>query len=260
MPDKTLRCVDCGNEFSFSEKDQEFYSQRGFSRPKRCKDCRDKHRRERGGSRGFGGKITGQHNKKNGRNKIKELLNMGSNFIAKPQVVMVVLTFFLAFFAWQQNSTHRKQLRAYIVVDQPNLCTNLGDTTSYGKKLEMTFIVRNDGQTPAYDVRDSIFFEVRPRYLGPQIPDSTHPLANTAIYGTRIPVERSKKSSEVYTIDHKIGFATGPEERRLRIFFSGKISYNDIFGDDHWTKFCYEYIFDHSKFFSYGGCNEADRD
>ncbi len=56
MPDKTLRCVDCGNEFSFSEKDQEFYNQRGFQEPKRCKDCRDKRRRERGGSRGFGGR------------------------------------------------------------------------------------------------------------------------------------------------------------------------------------------------------------
>jgi len=52
MPDKTLTCVDCGNEFGFSEKEQEIYNQRGFQEPKRCKDCRAKRRRERGGSRG----------------------------------------------------------------------------------------------------------------------------------------------------------------------------------------------------------------
>ena len=40
--DKTLVCVECGEEFIFSAGDQEFYAERGFqNEPKRCKACRD---------------------------------------------------------------------------------------------------------------------------------------------------------------------------------------------------------------------------
>ena len=39
--DKTLICVDCGNEFIFTEGEQEFYKEKGFeNEPKRCPDCR----------------------------------------------------------------------------------------------------------------------------------------------------------------------------------------------------------------------------
>ena len=51
MPDKTITCVECGAEFTFSEQEQEFYKQRDFQEPKRCKACRDRRKRERKGSR-----------------------------------------------------------------------------------------------------------------------------------------------------------------------------------------------------------------
>ena len=39
--DKTLVCVDCGNEFTFTAGEQEFYAEKGFTNePKRCPDCR----------------------------------------------------------------------------------------------------------------------------------------------------------------------------------------------------------------------------
>ena len=38
--DKTLVCRDCGNSFTFTEGEQEFYSSRGYSEPQRCPDCR----------------------------------------------------------------------------------------------------------------------------------------------------------------------------------------------------------------------------
>lgn len=38
---KTLKCVDCGKDFDFSERDQKFFQEKGFSEPKRCKPCRD---------------------------------------------------------------------------------------------------------------------------------------------------------------------------------------------------------------------------
>jgi len=39
--DKTLVCRDCGNEFTFTAGEQEFYAEKGFeNEPTRCKDCR----------------------------------------------------------------------------------------------------------------------------------------------------------------------------------------------------------------------------
>ncbi|MCK9577856.1 MAG: zinc-ribbon domain containing protein [Clostridia bacterium] len=40
--DKTLVCKDCGQKFTFTAKEQEFYAEKGFSNePQRCKACRD---------------------------------------------------------------------------------------------------------------------------------------------------------------------------------------------------------------------------
>jgi len=53
--DKTLTCVECGAEFTFSAEDQEYHASRGFTNePKRCPTCREA-RRGGGGSRGGGG-------------------------------------------------------------------------------------------------------------------------------------------------------------------------------------------------------------
>ena len=41
--DKTLVCKDCGEEFVFTAREQEFYESKGFeNEPQRCKPCRDK--------------------------------------------------------------------------------------------------------------------------------------------------------------------------------------------------------------------------
>ena len=39
---KLLVCVDCGNEFEFTTRDQEFYKLHGYVDPKRCYPCRKK--------------------------------------------------------------------------------------------------------------------------------------------------------------------------------------------------------------------------
>ena len=39
--DRSIACIDCGQEFTFTAGEQEFYAQRGFSEsPKRCPSCR----------------------------------------------------------------------------------------------------------------------------------------------------------------------------------------------------------------------------
>jgi CxxC-x17-CxxC domain-containing protein len=52
--DKTLTCQDCGQQFTFSADDQEFYGTKGYSEPKRCPTCRAARKSERGDSGGRG--------------------------------------------------------------------------------------------------------------------------------------------------------------------------------------------------------------
>lgn len=52
--DETLRCRDCGEEFVFTARDQEFFAEKGFTnKPIRCKNCRNARKSERndGGGR-----------------------------------------------------------------------------------------------------------------------------------------------------------------------------------------------------------------
>ncbi len=54
MQDKTLTCKDCGTQFTFSVRDQQFYAEKGFeNEPQRCRDCRTQRKNNR--SAGGGG-------------------------------------------------------------------------------------------------------------------------------------------------------------------------------------------------------------
>ncbi|WP_456272486.1 zinc-ribbon domain containing protein [Bacillus sp. AK031] len=41
--DYLLKCFECGERFNFSVGEQQFYKQKGFTLPKRCKECRDEY-------------------------------------------------------------------------------------------------------------------------------------------------------------------------------------------------------------------------
>jgi CxxC-x17-CxxC domain-containing protein len=53
--DKVLTCADCGQEFVFNAREQEFYATRQFSEPRRCTSCRASRKAARGDSGGYGG-------------------------------------------------------------------------------------------------------------------------------------------------------------------------------------------------------------
>lgn len=55
MADKTIKCKDCGTEFEFTEREQEFFKEKGFANdPVRCADCRKKRKQEKNSNnRGF---------------------------------------------------------------------------------------------------------------------------------------------------------------------------------------------------------------
>ena len=50
--DKTLTCADCGNEFTFTASEQQFYADRQFSEPRRCSSCRASRKTARSGGGG----------------------------------------------------------------------------------------------------------------------------------------------------------------------------------------------------------------
>ena len=58
--DKQITCVDCGQEFTFTAAEQEFFQQKGYTNePKRCLSCRQARKADRGGNSG-GSRSSGQ--------------------------------------------------------------------------------------------------------------------------------------------------------------------------------------------------------
>lgn len=48
MSDKVIKCKDCGNEFVFTEGEQAFYREKGFTNePVRCPECRKARKQNR---------------------------------------------------------------------------------------------------------------------------------------------------------------------------------------------------------------------
>jgi CxxC-x17-CxxC domain-containing protein len=66
LSDKTLTCVECGYEFTFTTGEQEFFNSKGFTNePSRCPQCRAARKGQQrsggGGGGGFGGSAREMH-------------------------------------------------------------------------------------------------------------------------------------------------------------------------------------------------------
>ncbi|HTZ55427.1 MAG TPA: zinc-ribbon domain containing protein [Candidatus Acidoferrum sp.] len=49
MEDKMITCKDCGNQFVFSAREQQFFAEKGFqNQPQRCRECRQARRAQNG--------------------------------------------------------------------------------------------------------------------------------------------------------------------------------------------------------------------
>lgn len=59
MPDKKINCKDCNSTFVFTEREQQFYKEKGFqNEPQRCPDCRAANKnKSQGGNRGGGRRV-----------------------------------------------------------------------------------------------------------------------------------------------------------------------------------------------------------
>ena len=62
LSDKTLTCVECGNTFTFTVGEQEFFASRGYTNePKRCPEDREARKSQQRGYGGFGGSAREMH-------------------------------------------------------------------------------------------------------------------------------------------------------------------------------------------------------
>ena len=62
--DKTLTCRDCGQSFTFTTGEQEFFASKGFTNePSRCPDCRGNRSRSRNDSYSSGGGFSGGYDR-----------------------------------------------------------------------------------------------------------------------------------------------------------------------------------------------------
>jgi CxxC-x17-CxxC domain-containing protein len=64
--DRTLTCVQCNSEFTFTADDQQFHASRGYQDPKRCPTCRAERRNSGGGygsSSSYGGGYGGGYDR-----------------------------------------------------------------------------------------------------------------------------------------------------------------------------------------------------
>jgi CxxC-x17-CxxC domain-containing protein len=64
LEDKTIKCVDCGEEFLFTIGEQEFYREHGLTHaPTRCRNCRESRKSQRPGHTPGGARPAGTANR-----------------------------------------------------------------------------------------------------------------------------------------------------------------------------------------------------
>jgi len=145
-----------------------------------------------------------------------------------------VVTGGLVWLGYQQNRTTRRQLRAYISVV-------IGDATPQNRSGNLLFEARpvlyNAGNTPAYKVSYEIKAEIITHSMAATYtfdPPSTGQKSETSV-GPR--ESRTMGAVVPYFVndgdvaDIKIGNGKS-------LWVWGKVTYEDVFGESHYTQFC----------------------
>jgi hypothetical protein len=131
------------------------------------------------------------------------------------------------------EKTAERQLRAYIAVNPTVIRFPLGGFP------EADFIIKNTGQTPAYDVRYVAMFEIllHPllRNQGDLVKyDPSERLPNKAIHSEQHIIGTAKSEYVVGEKDMKELIATPSK----RLYLAGIVYYRDIFKKTKTTRFC----------------------
>ncbi len=156
-------------------------------------------------------------------------------------VVSVIAVFFAGasvVFTYQilqlSEDTAKRQLRAYVFAVPGNVYN-----VSLGSRPEPRTIIRNGGDTSARNVRRDIGI----RISAPLSPEQEAGLGRgTPEEGTLV---LSPGGADDVVIRQARTLEDGEAEKiraeKIRIYVFGRIEYQDMFGDSHWTEFCHIY-------------------
>lgn len=125
-----------------------------------------------------------------------------------------------------------------------------------GKRFIVDYIIRNKGQTPAYNVIDSVRTAILDS--GATLPMPPHNWNDKFIVGSEI--QRFKQSQHIFSeeIRRKISAKLDKSPADHWVYFWGKITYTDISDNTYWTEFGHRYIFEHGQWFPYNEYNKAN--
>ena len=149
----------------------------------------------------------------------------------------------------ETQRTARLQQRAWVGVHN---ITGTGPIPN--QPFSITIQIRNTGKTPARKVRTSIYFQ---DLNAGEIPDFSND--SSTPYGVKslAPDERDDRTIDVFTPVTQAQLDDWKFQKKV-FWIAGKIFYQDIFGCEHWTTFCYEWHENLKGYTDYKIHNETD--
>ena len=168
--------------------------------------------------------------------------------------ILTLLLFVVAacqYLGWKETS--RRELRAYLSVLPPSIVDSLSR-----KPLQVSYVLKNSGQTTAFEVRHSAVVKIVTNIERDTIPDPQYEEVDTAQFilapNTEIvrPISPPKDTPQSWL---------GYDSKTHRIIFYGKVTYRDIYGEKHWMSYFYEVVFLYgNQFIALRRGNDADKD
>lgn len=156
----------------------------------------------------------------------------------------------------------RVENRAYAIVPPDSITlTNVkawgdGEPARFelDKPIEGYFFIGNLGKTPTRELRIYADLIDLPKMTDPRPPDIVSDTLTPLIVGAgllnRLPIETK------YVLTPERVVAIGHGENVL--YLLGKMTYKDVLGDEHYTRFCFYYVIKHGRFYAYRKYNDAD--
>ena len=155
---------------------------------------------------------------------------------------VVILTIINIQISCQNQTAIEKELRAYLTI--VNVQDSLPEIYDPDDKLwkvgldsikQVNWSIKNLGHPPAYNVRDSTYLIVIDSiHENPKLLSTERVTPTTIGAGLMLPQFTS--------------FGPISKHGRRRIFLAGKITYEDIFEEEHFLHFCLEYIHTRKSF------------
>jgi hypothetical protein len=167
-------------------------------------------------------------------------------FFKTPQDGIAVIALIVAVFAaigticqaWIARDQEQRQLRAYLSAQIPaKFIEVLPDNT-----VQIVVAIKDFGQTPGIDARNGSAFEIRPYPMPKDVKIIVPTLVGPAVsvypqndLGETITGTLALKATDAQVID---AFAS----KGQRPYFYGTVHYQDIFGEDRHTNFCFNVL------------------